>query len=110
MAITPSDLLRAADAPFDSATVAQSLDLTTTSGSIALVEGVYEVVNSGTVYAWGYVGAAAVFPTSGAAAVGGSPLPPGAVVEVRIASGGQSLHAKTLSSTATLYIVRKVIS
>lgn len=109
MALTPADVFQRVEAPVNSASTLRTLDLTTANATIALVEGVYEIVNSGSVYAVASLTGttAAMPPATGAAEVTAFMLPPSTSVQVRVALAGETLNARTLSSTATLYLMRK---
>lgn len=101
--------LRAAAEPFSSTTTTQTLDLTTSDDSLPLAAGVYECHHTGSGLVAVRLGAVTTSfpPASKAAAVTGWLIPAGAVVV--IVADGSDLHARTLSGTATLYLMRKVL-
>lgn len=111
MTITPSDLLRAASRPFDPSTGWRTLDLTTSDATIALDAGAYECVHTGAVMV--YVSLTGVTtsmpPATGVAEVTGFPIPAGAKAEFTIGAT-TTLHARVVSSTATLHLLRKALT
>ena len=111
MPITPSDALRALDAPILAATGHRTLDLTTGDASISLAAGSYEVINGGSVLVYVHLGSVVSVPASGAAEVAGQcPIPAGAKANVHIpGDAAVALHGSTASGTATIHLVRKVL-
>ena len=111
MPITPSDALRALDAPIVAATGHRTLDLTTGGENISLAAGSYEVINGGTVLVYVRLGSAVSIPSSGAAEEAGQcPIPAGAKANIHIpGDAAVTLHGVTASATATIHLVRKVL-
>lgn len=103
------------DQPYDANTATRSLALTTADATITLVSGVYDLHHtaSGAVAVRMGAVATAVPPSTGADEVTGFLIPAGAVATIAIdatdAAAGV-LHACTLASTGTLYLIRKVLS
>ena len=103
---TPSDILRAAEAPANARCAAYTFLVDTGADSFTPTAGVYEVYNSGSVLAWLRVGSAPAIPADQATEeLGVVFVPPGAVVTMEVDG---VLHGATASSSATLYLLRKV--
>ena len=87
-----------------------SLRIRPADAPITLVAGVYDLHHTGSGLVAVVVGAtsASVPPASAAAEVAGFLIPAGGVATVALDAG--TLHARTLASTATLYLVRKALS
>lgn len=103
------------DQPYDALTTTRSLSLTTANATITLVSGVYDLFHtaSGAVAVRMGAVATAVPPSTGAAEVTGFLIPAGAVASIAIDAADAAagiLHACTLASTGTMYLVRKVLA
>ncbi len=111
MAMTSKNALAAMAQPFNALSALRTLDLTTSNGTIALAGGVWEIFNGGTVHAVASLTGttASMPPSTGAAEVTGFMIPAGAAVTIDTGAAGATLNAKTLSSTATLYLHRKAL-
>lgn len=106
---------RGVDQPYDAATTARSLSLTTGDATITLASGVYDLHHTaaGAVAVRMGAVATAVPPATGAAEVTGFLIPAGGVASIAIDATDDAagvLHACTLASTGTLYLIRKVLA
>lgn len=110
MAISPSDLLRAAQGPINARVSATSFEADTSDDSITLSAGAYELFNeSTTILAWLQLGAVAAIPADKAALVTGLFfLPPGGV-DMLVLDAETALHAITASSSAVIRIAKKAV-
>jgi len=103
----PSDLASQVDrAPASTRSTYYRLDVTTSDASIALPAGGYQVLNDGSVTVVCTYDATATNPASGASVASSFVVSAGGVASFTVDTGGQTLHAITLSSTSTLRIVR----
>lgn len=97
----------AVNAPLHSGCTATRLDLTTSSASVTLAVGDFEVclvADAG--YAVCKVGGAASVPSSAAALAAGFALLPGVPRYVRMATGETALHAIMSTGTGTLVVTK----
>lgn len=110
MAIATDSALRAVAQPYDERTATRTLDLTTADADITVVEGVYELHHTAAVTVYVRMGAtsADLPPATGIAEVTGFAIPAGTVAQVALPAG--ALHARVASSTATLFLARKVLA
>jgi hypothetical protein len=109
----PTEAFTQASAPYSSRTTTRTLDLTTTSTSIDLAAGVYELVvpssAAGLVAVRHGATSAALPPSTGGTEVAGYLLTPGSVSVVYL-DDATTLHARVTSGTTTLYLLRKAVS
>ena len=82
------------------------LDVSTSDASIALPSGGYQALNDGSVTAVCCFDTTATEPSSGASVAASFVISAGGVASFTVDSGGQTLHAITISSTSKLRIVR----
>lgn len=109
----PTEAFTQSSAPYSSRTTTRTLDLTTSSTSISLAAGTYELVvpsgAAGLVAVRHGATADALPPSTGAAEVTGYMLAPGSV-SVLYLDDAATLHARVLSGTTTIYLIRKAVS
>ena len=97
---------RLADQPFDAHTATRTLALSTTDASVTLPAGVYEAFNEGSATAAVRLGASTTGLPSTTETAGLFPVPAsGAGSFVLLAD--TVVHARCLSGTGTLYLMRK---
>ncbi len=101
---------RAVSQPYDLNTTRCSLALTTSDNSVDLPGDVYELTHDGAAAVSVRIGGAVEVPAPGDPAVAGFVIPPGGLAPVVLPAGTTALHALIESGTATLHIVRKVLS
>ena len=100
---------RLADQPIDAHTATRTLALTTSDATVDLPAGVYEVYADATaVTAVGLGVATTGLPSSTETAGLGIVPPSGAVPVVLLAT--TTVHARCLSGTGTLYLIRKAVT
>ncbi len=113
MPALPTEAFTQGAAPYSSRTTLRTLDLTTADTSIDLAAGTYEVIvpasAAGLVAVCHGATTASLPPSTGAAEVSGYVLTAGSVTVVHLDSD-TTLHARVLSGTTTLYLVRKAVA
>ena len=109
MAITPSDLSRAEEAPFSASGGHRIFVADTSPDSITLAAGAHELFNAGSELAYIRLGSAVSVPSDKAAEVSAQAVvPAGGALSIALASE-TVLHALTASSSTTLHVVRKAV-
>lgn len=100
---------RLADQPIDAHTATRTLALTTTDATVTLPAGVYEVYTDSTALVALGLGVATTGLPSTTETAGLGVVPPGGATSM-VLLAETVLHARCLSGTGTLYLMRKAVS
>ena len=107
MSLPLQTIQRLAAAPYDASSTYTRFVVDTSDDNLSLGEGVYTLVNDGTVTAHCKLGGAAAQPSDKAALAAGFALTAGAALDL-VLSETAALHAITASGSTALLILKRV--